>query len=132
MRSCQFSLIFHNKYPKLAFMCLNLYQSRQNKLPKSIQNKTKQKTSKFLCVFINSILPHIFLLFLFYSNCLICSTKKLAGTPLFFIYYYYLHSFYIYIFSVLRVLKRLLDFAAELYNAPNCIISLQPETEAGG
>lgn len=41
-------------------MCLNLYQSRQNKLQKSIQNKTKQKT--FL-VFINSILPHIFLLF---------------------------------------------------------------------
>lgn len=42
-------------------MCLNLYQSRQNKLPKSIQNKTKEKNSKFLGVFLNSIL--------FYSNC---------------------------------------------------------------
>lgn len=46
-------------------MCLNLYQSRQNKLPKSIQNKTKEKNSKFLGVFLNSILPHIFMFILF-------------------------------------------------------------------
>lgn len=48
-----------------------------------------------------------------------------------FINNYHLHRFYIRAQN-LCMCKHLLRYTAKLYNTPNCIISFEPETEAGG